>query len=264
MRELLEPFLVLGFVGLLFLLRLDASRFGAAEYDDEELDGGWRGWIRRLAWYGLGITLVLVVYVVHPQPVNVLHLDLGPDRPQALLLGLIYGFVGILVAFAFAWIRYGRFRLPPARLYPGGLINSLGTAFIDETLFRGMILGLLLSWDVDPALAVSVQAALYALATRLGGPGRSRLMLLITIGIGVLGGWLVLETGGVGAALVGHAITRFALFLSTGHAGQARAAGWEPEEVAGWALPPSGWGYVGGGGAPPGPERERRGTRRRR
>ena len=41
-------------------------------------------------------------------------------------------------------------------------------------------------------------------------------------------------------AVLGHAITRFAIFLATGHAGSVRAPGWEPEELASWALPPRG------------------------
>ena len=58
-------------------------------------------------------------------------------------------------------------------------------------------------------------------------------MLLLSLGVGVVGGWLVLETGGIGAAILGHAVTRFAIFLATGHAGQVRPPGWEPEEEAG-------------------------------
>ncbi len=49
-------------------------------------------------------------------------------------------------------------------------------------------------------------------------------MLLISIGIGVIAGVLVIETGGIGAAMLGHAVTRFAIFLATGHAGQVAAA----------------------------------------
>ena len=50
-------------------------------------------------------------------------------------------------------------------------------------------------------------------------------MLVLRSAIGLLGGWLTRITGGIGAAFLGHAMTRFAVFLSTGHAGQSRAAG---------------------------------------
>ena len=54
----------------------------------------------------------------------------------------------------------------------------------------------------------STQAVIYALATRLGAPGRDRYMLVLTLGIGLVGGWLTVATGGIAAAFLGHAITR--------------------------------------------------------
>ena len=245
MEDTLKYLLFVAFVLMLLLLRFDAYRFGTAEYDDESAPGGWRAWLRRLSWYALGVALVLIVYRLFPNPITELHLDLGSDRQRALILGLAFGALGTVVAFGFAWLRYRRFRLPPARQYLGAAINAIGTAFIDEALFRGIILGLLLSWDWPPALAVAFETLLYGLATRLGAPGRSWAMLAISLGVGAIGGWLVIQTGGIGAAILAHAVTRFAIFLATGHAGQVRPPGWEPEEEVGYALPPNGWEFVG-------------------
>lgn len=245
MEDAIKYLIFLAFVFLLLLLRLDAFRFGTAEYDDENAAGGWRAWLRRLTWYALGIALVLLVYRLYTQPISQLHLDLGGDRQRALVFGLAFGAGGTAVAFAFAWLRYRRFRLPPARQYLGAVINAIGTAFIDEALFRGIVMGLLIAYNWPPYLALAFQALLYALSTRLGARGRSRAMLLLSLAVGVVGGWLVLETGGIGAAILGHAVTRFAIFLATGHAGQLRPPGWEPEEEAGYALPPRGWEFVG-------------------
>lgn len=242
---LLEYLVFIAFTLLLLLLRTDARRFGTAEYDDETEHAGWRGWLRRLTWYALGIGLILLAYRLYQQPITQLHLDLGPNREQALLLGLVVGALGTLVAFAFAWLRYHRFRLPAARHYLGAGINAVATAFIDEALFRGIIMGLLLASNWPPALAIAFQAILYGLATRLGAPGRSRSMLLISLGVGVVAGWLVLETGGIGAAILAHAVMRFAIFLATGHAGHVRPPGWEPEEEAAYGLPPRGWEFAG-------------------
>ncbi|MBA2557910.1 MAG: CPBP family intramembrane metalloprotease [Chloroflexi bacterium] len=141
-------------------------------------------------------------------------------------------------------MRYRRFRLPDARHYPTAVANSLGTALIDEAAFRGALLGLLIVIGMPVHLALAFQAIAYGLATRLGKPGRSRWMLLIFLGLGLVNGAVTLATGGIGAALMGHAITRFAIFVCTGHAGQVRPAGYEPEEEAAEHLPPPGWEVV--------------------
>ena len=89
-----------------------------------------------------------------------------------------------------AWFRYGRFRLPcGAGRIRARWSTASGTAFIDEALFRGVILGCcsdlgLAAGDGDRRPRPSCTA----LATRLGAPGRSRMMLLMTLGIGVVGG----------------------------------------------------------------------------
>ncbi len=251
MKDSIEYLLVIGLMGMLFLLRLDAQRFGVAEYDDSDRDGGWRSGLRRICWYGLGVALLLLVYWLYPYPVSVLHLDMGPDREQALIYGLAAGIGGFLLAFLFAWFRYGGFRLPAPGAYPGAILNSVGTAFVDEALFRGILLGLLLHQGLSVPLAIVIQAVAYGTATRLWVKGRSKGMLFIDLVIALVAGWLVVATAttaageitaaGIGAAVIFHAITRFSVFLATGHAGQARPVGWEPEEVAGRALPPRGW-----------------------
>jgi hypothetical protein len=120
------------------------------------------------------------------------------------------------------------------------------TAFIDEATFRGIMLGFLLASGLEPWVAVVLQAILYALATRTGAPGRVPYMLALSLGYGLLGGWLTLVTGGIGAAFIGHAITRFSVFLVTGHAGQVAARGTEVEEIWRRRVVPEGWRIIGG------------------
>ena len=110
MEEQLRILVAIGLTGLLVLLRLDAHRFGAAEYDDDA--GGWRGASRRLAWYGTGVALALAIWFVFPTPIETLHLGIGIDRQQSLILGLAFGALGTLVAVAYAWFRYRRLRWP--------------------------------------------------------------------------------------------------------------------------------------------------------
>ncbi|MBX3029033.1 MAG: CPBP family intramembrane metalloprotease [Chloroflexi bacterium] len=246
---LIESLLVVGLLGLLVLLRLDAQRFGVAEYDDSGRSVGWRPWVRRLGWFGLATAIILLIYWLYPQPVTVLHLDMGTERERSVLLGLALGLVGIVLAILYAWIRYAGFRFPAPRAYPGAIVNSIGTAFVDEAVFRGVMLGLLLEFLVSRGVgiwpAILLQAAVYGIATRLLTRGRSKGMLFIDLVLAVAGGWLVVETGAIGAAVLGHAITRFAVFLLTGHSDQSRPVGWEPEDVEGRAQPPEGWEVAG-------------------
>ena len=247
MEELLEAsrgLVVIGLTLLLAMLRLDAERFGTAEYYEATRDGERPRVRRRLAWYGLGAGLVILMLYIHPSPQRELFLGSG-DRLGAVVGGLAYAGIGVVQAVAFAWIRYHRIRFPDTWSYPGALLNSVATAFIDEATFRGAIFGLLLSTGLDPTVSNVIQTLLYALTTRLGAPGRDRYLLLLTIGMGLIGGWLTSVTGGIAAAFLGAAVTRFAVFLCTGHTGQTMPRGREVEEIEKRRRPPDGWRVIG-------------------
>ena len=65
-------------------------------------------------------------------------------------------------------------------------------------------------------------------------------MLLLSLGIGLACGWATVRTGGIGAAILAHALTSFAVFVCTGHAGQVAGRGAEPDEVEALRKP-DGW-----------------------
>jgi hypothetical protein len=245
--EFIDPLRVLISVGLamlLAMLRLDAERFGTAEYYEATRDGERPRVRRRLAWYGLGTALGVALLYVHPSPQTELFLGTG-DRVGAVFGGLFYGGIGIAQAAAFAIVRYHRIRFPDTWSYPGALLNSTATAFIDEVTFRGAIFGLLLTIGLEATVANVIQTLLYVLTTRLGAPGRDRYLLFLAIGMGLFGGWLTALTGGIAAAFLGHAITRFAVFLCTGHIGQTKPRGREVEEIDKRRRPPDGWRVIG-------------------
>lgn len=244
MEDQLRVLVCLGLGLLLVLLRFDAERFGAAEYD-EVVDGHRPSLRGRLAWYLLGIGLIFGVLLIHPDPGRDLALGLG-GRVDAILGGFLYGAIGLVQALLYAWLRYRRLRFPDSSSYPGALANATLTAFIDEATFRGILLGFLLASGLEPWVAVVVQTIVYALATRTGAPGRVPYMLALSLGYGLFGGWLTIVTGGIGAAFIGHTITRFSVFLVTGHAGQVVAAGTEVEEVWKRRVIPDGWRIIGG------------------
>ncbi|MEA2536501.1 MAG: protease family protein [Chloroflexota bacterium] len=234
----------LGFTGLLVMLRLEADRFGAAEYAEIDRYGGRAPLRRRLAWYVVGLGLVVATWYTVPDPGAQLYLTLG-DRTGALVAGLLYGAIGIAQAVAFAFLRYRHLRLPAVASYPVALLNSLGTAFIDEAAFRGAILGYLILIGVPAGSAILLQAIGYGLVTRLGAPGRDRYLLVLSIVIGLASGYVTLRTGGIGAAFLGHAVARFATFVATGHAGQPAPLGREEEEIEKKRRIPEGWSTVG-------------------
>lgn len=242
--ESLRVLMAVGLTGLLVILRFDAERFSAAEYDDVDRWGRAPSLVRRLAWYALGVGLIVIVVVVHPAPGRDLSLALG-DRLGAVILGLAYGAIGTTIALGIAYYRYHHVRLPATLSYPGAVLNALATAFVDEAVFRGLVFGFLLLTGVDPNLANLGQAMLYALATRLGAPGRPWYMLVTVLVLGLAGGWLTGVTGGIGAAFLGHAITRVAIFTTTGHAGLPKARGAEAEEVEKGRRTPDGWRALG-------------------
>ena len=236
--------ITIGLTLLLAMLRLDAERFGTAEYYEATRDGERPKIRRRMAWYGLGIGMAIAILFVHPAPQRELFLGSG-DRLGAVLGGLAYGLAGVAFAIAFATVRYHRIRFPEVWSYPGALLNSTATAFIDEAAFRGALFGLLLSTGLDPTLSNLVQALLYTLTTRLGAPGRDHYLLLMALAMGLVGGWLTAATGGIAAAFLGAAITRFAVFLCTGHTGQTKPRGREEEEIEKRRRTPEGWRVIG-------------------
>ncbi|HKB29030.1 MAG TPA: CPBP family intramembrane glutamic endopeptidase, partial [Candidatus Limnocylindrales bacterium] len=182
------------------------------------------------------------ILFIHPNAGFDLRLTVG-DR-IGILLGLALGIGGVALAVGVAYGRYRRIRLPDVSAYPEALTNEIVTAFIDEATFRGALFGYLLWIGVPVNLAIATQAIVYTLATRLGAPGRDRYMFVLSLVIGLVGGWATLWTGGIGAAFLGHAITRVAIFLSTGHAGQLAPRGTEPEEVDRRRRAPDGWRVV--------------------
>jgi membrane protease YdiL (CAAX protease family) len=242
--------IAVGFALMLVMLRLDSERFGTAEYYEATRDGERPSILNRLAWYLLGLALAAALLLIHPSPQTDFFLGTG-DRATSVAYGLAYGLIGTAQALIYAFLRYHRIRFPEVRSYPGALLNATVTAFLDEVAFRGALFGLLLMSGLDPTVANVIQAILYTLTTRLGAPGRDRYLFVLTMAIGLIGGWLVAVTGGIAAAFLGHAITRFAVFLCTGHTGQPLPRGREVEEIEARRRPPRGWRIVGSRDAAP-------------
>src|SRR5205814_7777647 len=101
---------------LLVLLRLDAERFGAAEYDETASDGHSPSFRTRLAWYLIGTALVVAAVWIRPEEDLDLRLGTG-DRVAAIIAGFAWAALGTSQAVAFALSRYRHLRFPPVASY---------------------------------------------------------------------------------------------------------------------------------------------------
>lgn len=236
---MVRALIAVGLLMMLLLLRLESERFAAAEYDEPE-NRYHRGFWTRLAWSALGLLLIAGIYKVHPDPRDVLYLA-GGHRLDVLVYGLTLAGVGVAQAAIFALYRYGGLRFPAPLAYPGAAINAVATAFIDEATFRGVLLGMILAMGFPAGSAVLVETIVYILVTRAAAPGHHPYVLFMAALMGLAGGWVTLATGGIGAAILAHAVTSFGVFVFTGHAGQVLRAGREPEEIEWLRRPPPGW-----------------------
>lgn len=243
MEAQLRTLVAFGLTLLLVMLRFEAERFGTAEYD-EAVRGRAPSVLRRLTWYAAGVGGIVAVLLIHPNPTRDLFVTGGGS--DGIVLGFGLAAVGAGIAVGVAWRRYHHLRLPDIAQYPGALLNEVATAFFDEAVFRGALLGFLIIAGVDPVLAVLAQSATYTLSTRLGAPGRDRSMFLLSLVIGLVAGWATILTGGIAASILGHGVTRVAVFLTTGHAGQPAPRGNEVEEVERRRRAPDGWRVVAG------------------
>ena len=76
--------IAVGLTMLMAMLRLDAERFGTAEYYEATADGETPQVRRRLAWYGIGLFLALGILSIDPEPQADLFLGIG-DKPAIVL-----------------------------------------------------------------------------------------------------------------------------------------------------------------------------------
>jgi Type II CAAX prenyl endopeptidase Rce1-like len=211
----LRTLMAIALAGLLLLVRLDAPRFGSAEYDVDDSAGGR---LTRLAWPLLAIVLVGAIAALLPAGPGALGLGMdAATSPVTIVLAILGSCAGIAAVLGLARLRAPDWppRRNPDDEVPRYAFDAVATAIVDELTFRGVLLGLLLLAGLPGGVAFAVQLLLYGLETRLG---RSRItidLLAEALLLGALTGTLALATGSIVAPLVAHAVTRFAaLYLA--------------------------------------------------
>ena len=189
--------MVLGLLLLLVILRFDAERFNAAEYDDIDRWGRTPSLLRRLAWYILGIGGILARAQIHPDPAERalpgprrpprgghprprLRGDRGGDRRghRARTATTTSGSRRPACIPAQDHSTRSRRRSSTRRSSAGSCSASCSPRGMDPERWR-----------------TSSRRIMYALATRLGAPGRPWYMLVTSLVIGLAGGWLTGITG---------------------------------------------------------------------
>lgn len=209
----LRVLLAIALAGLLLMLRLDARRFGGAEYGPGPDDSESGSVATRIAWPALAVALTAVIAVILPSGAA----DVGVDRSTfvsgaTIALSLLGCGLGIGAVLLLGWLADGRW--PPdllgLREIPAAALDAGGTALVDELTFRGVLMGLLLAAGVPALLALLIQVLAYGIATRLGASARTLGLLVEDLLLGAAMGVLTLLSGGIVAAVVVHAATRFA------------------------------------------------------
>ena len=214
--EDLRTILAIALAGLLLLLRLDAARFGAAEYEPEPGGDSTDLLLLRFAWPALAIAIAALIAYLLPAGSDAIGMPIGSMLSADTVVFAIFGcLVGVGVVVLAAWLAERRWppRTIPFGRMPREALDAVGTAIVDEVTFRGVLLGLLLLAGVPPIWAFLVQLVVYALATRLGASNATVPLMAAAIGLGALTGALTLATGAIAAAIVVHAVTRFTALI---------------------------------------------------
>ena len=244
--ENLRGLVAVGLALLLVMLRLDAERFGTAEYDEATRDGERPRVRRRLAWYALGAGLIVLILYIHPHRNS--SCSSGPATGSVRSSGASRSPRSASRRRSlFAWLRYHRIRFPDVVVLPGRAARTRSpprsstrrrsVARSSATCSRPASM---------PTVAIVIQALLYALATRLGAPERDRYLLVLALAIGLIGGWLTAVTGGIAAAFLGarrHPVR--GLPVHRAHRARRCPRGREVEEIEKRRRPPDGWRVIG-------------------
>ena len=246
MEDSIKFLVFLAFVFLLLLLRLDAFRFGTAEYDDENASGGWRG----LAPAPDLVRARRRARAARLPPLCAAHLAAAPGprwRPPA----------GTHLRARVRRRRHARglrvrvAALPALPAATGTPVPGCGHQRHRHGLHRR---GALPRHRHGPADRLQLAAVPGARlpghplrrwprgSAHQGGAGRCCCSPSASASSAAGWCWRPAASARRSSATRSRASRSS---LPPGHAGQVRPPGWEPEEEAGYALPPRGWEFVG-------------------
>lgn len=148
---------------------------------------------------------LLIAGIVGGRLSGVRPLRLGANPGSGIILGLLIGAAGVLVAAGYGWVA-GTLTSAAASINPGlllwGTLLVLLQAGSEEVYFRGWLQPVLdRSWGA--AAAVILSALAFALLHIIGG-ARSPVSILNLFLGGILFGLLTLRRGGIAAAVGAH------------------------------------------------------------
>lgn len=193
----------------LVLLRFDSERIMRSDYFRYRSP-----WLGPASYYTLVIVFALGIAFIF-QDRDQLFLR-GGDPEVALTATLAFTAVGLATAAVLAMVRYGGIVPLPARLLPSRAVGAAANAVAEELQFRSVVLGLLLFANVNPFVALVIQAVLFGIAHRRLWRERDWFFLIGSLLLGYAAGLTTLAAGSVIPAIIGHFAISMALFAFAG------------------------------------------------
>jgi membrane protease YdiL (CAAX protease family) len=177
-----------------------------------------------VAWafpvYFFGSYALIVLFIFRePAPLKDFSLILGRFRP-AISMGIIFGCLyGLASGFGVAYVIFGHpLRMSDALVVPAIVQSFFGVALIEETAFRGILLGQLRKWGVAPLDAIAVQAIIFAAGQTYALLTGHWVLTLDALVLGVITGALTVRYRTITGAVLASTLVNFlTLALLGGH-----------------------------------------------
>lgn len=192
-------------LGLLLLLRLVVVQIHAV-------------WSFPLYFFG-SYALIIAFIVREPAPLKDFSLILGRFR-LAFSTGIIVGCVyGLASGFGVAYAIFGHPQhVSEGLVVPAILQSFFGVALIEETVFRGILLGQLRKWGIAPVDAIAVQAIIFATGQISALLAGYWVLALDALALGVVAGSLTVRYQTILGAVLASTFWNFlTLALLGGH-----------------------------------------------
>ena len=208
--ESLRLAIAIGMTVFMVVLRFDQERIMRSDYFRSR---SW--WMGPLSYYGLVLLFTAGIILILPHGRAALFL-VGGDPSELLPAMVLFAVVGVANGALLALLRFRAFLPLPLDMLPSRSLSAGLNAVAEELQFRSVILGLMLVGGLNPGLAITIQAVLFALAHRRVWRERDWYFVLVAFILGYACGLVTVNTGSVIPAMVGHFAVTMGIFAFAG------------------------------------------------